>query len=184
MFPVVFRITVQHTFSEPRAVDQLQHHNKSTSVWAKDDFFLSKEPRKDSFLALVGLMFHRSILNYHCLIMICSGTKRWMCCHALPVFFLKVVSLLFLQRTGANSGENLTSLRLSCFPTPASAFSGSIQHIGEENFVMCNTSCRPTSQKDQHSSELVYCSHSTLWQLQPPKWCLTYLRLAIVLCLC
>lgn len=99
-------------------------------------------------------------------------------------FFFKVVSLLFLQRTGANSVENLTSLRLSCFPTPASAFSGSIQDIGEDNFVMCNTSCRPTSQKDQHSSELVYCSHSTLWQLQPPKWFLTYLRLGIVLCLC
>lgn len=93
--------------------------------------------------------------------------------------FFKVVSLLFLQRTEATSVENLTSLRLSCFPTPASAFSGFIQHIGEDNFVMCNTSCRPTSQKDQHSSELVYCSHSTLWQLQPPKWCLTYLRLGI-----
>lgn len=162
-------------------------HSKSTrctSVWAKDVFFsLASEPRKDSFLVLVGLMFHRSILNYHCLIMICCG-KKGECAAMHCQAFFKVVSLFFLQRTGATSVENLTSLRLSCFPTPASAFSGSIQHIGEDNFVMCNTSCRPTSQKDQHSSELVYCSHSTLWQLQPPKWFLTYLRLGIVLCLC
>ncbi len=35
--------------------------------------------------------------------------------------------------------------------SPASALYGSFQHLGEDNFLMCNTSWRPTSQNDQHS---------------------------------